>query len=594
MKIMMKTKRYIRSISILLSIILLMQLCGCNISVNTDPKSVEDKEDKEDKHASANTIISEAEYPLYLTAMDNVSTIKLYFADEDKDIPYIDAETVKDLLEKFYHEINSDDGYKLTVSNDGDITTFTRENTYTMHFDSDEDEITFEDYDSFVTPSWSNTVIDTLEHYGTIDYLQINDDRSYSRTGEDVEIDLEDYDIDIIGEDGKCYVPLQTVSDVLLALPCYVNLIYNGEAVYANELGLDQNNDFLSNTYSAGKGNRSRALADFSYNELCMVMDHFYGLKEHQKIDEFDDFFDETGLKDRLLSEDSEESSKALAEFLLVYIDDLHSFYLNNSYLTGKDFNPFDNFGSSYITYVTTRGRFDKARSEQYPDGVPSYEEIGNTAYVTFDEFDELEKDADYYNEPPTADTKDTVGLLLYAFSQITRQDSPVENVVFDLSLNGGGDQTTTCFMLSMILGGSSMTVIDTQTGGYVHECFKADANLDGVFDEKDSLADYNLFCITSPLTFSCGNMAASELKYSNKVTMLGQTSGGGTCIVIPLTLADGTFFRVSSCRRMSHIKNGALYDIDLGVEPDIYIGKPSVFYDREALTKDLNSDLHY
>ena len=138
------------------------------------------------------------------------------------------------------------------------------------------------------------------------------------------------------------------------------------------------------------------------------------------------------------------------------------------------------------------------------------------------------------------------------------------------------------------------MTVIDTQTGGYVHECFKADANLDGVFDEKDSLADYNLFCITSPLTFSCGNMAASELKYSNKVTMLGQTSGGGTCIVSPLTLADGTFFRVSSCRRMSHIKNGALYDIDLGVEPDIYIGKPSVFYDREALTKDLNSNLHY
>ena len=135
------------------------------------------------------------------------------------------------------------------------------------------------------------------------------------------------------------------------------------------------------------------------------------------------------------------------------------------------------------------------------------------------------------------------------------------------------------------------MVVEDTMTGAYVHESFKADANLDGVFDKKDSLAGYNLFCITSPCTFSCGNLASSELKNSHVVTMLGQISGGGTCIVIPLSLADGTLIRTSSCRRMSYIKNGALYDIDLGAEPDIFIGKPSVLYDRETLTHYINSD---
>ena len=135
------------------------------------------------------------------------------------------------------------------------------------------------------------------------------------------------------------------------------------------------------------------------------------------------------------------------------------------------------------------------------------------------------------------------------------------------------------------------MTVRDTMTGAYVCESYKADANLDGVFDKKDSLADYNLFCITSPISFSCGNLASSELKNSHIVTMLGQTSGGGTCIVVPFSLADGTLFRVSSCRRMSYIKNGALYDIDLGVEPDIYIGNPADIYDREALTRYINSE---
>ena len=137
------------------------------------------------------------------------------------------------------------------------------------------------------------------------------------------------------------------------------------------------------------------------------------------------------------------------------------------------------------------------------------------------------------------------------------------------------------------------MTVEDTLTGAYAHECFKADANLDGKFDEKDSLAGYNLYCITSPQTFSCGNLAASELKHSHVVTMLGQTSGGGTCIILPLSLADGTLLRVSSFRRMTYIKNGSLYDLDLGIEPDIYIAKPADFYRREALADYLNSDMY-
>ncbi|MBO4266863.1 MAG: hypothetical protein J5910_06690 [Lachnospiraceae bacterium] len=575
-------KRF-RIISLIMSVIISAGLCGCNVSVKLP------QEDKGAVPGSEDVTLTGGEYPFYLGSTDNESTIRLYFTDEGRDIPYIDADTAGELIERMFHESNRDGGFDLTVSTDGNVATLTRENSSSMKIDTENDVISFEDYDSFFTPSWSDTVIDTLEHYGTINCLQINEDRSYSCKGSGVEIDLEKYGIDLIGKDGKCYIPLQTVSDIALSLPCYVSLIYNKEAVYAVEFSLEDNKEFISKSYSVGKGKRSRALADFSYGELCMIMDCFYGLKESQEIEEFDRFFLKTGLKDRLLSEDPEESAEALAKFLHVYLDDLHSFYLNNSYLAGKDFKAYKDFGSSYYSYVTTRERFIKARKEQYPDVVPGYEEIDNTAYVTFDEFYALKEGTDYYKEPPTAEAKDTVGLLLYAFGQITREDSPVENVVLDLSLNGGGDQTTTCFVLSMILGGSSMTIKDTLTGAYVHECFKADANLDGVFDEKDSLAGYNLYCLGSPLSFSCGNMAVSELKDSHIVTILGQTSGGGTCIVLPFTLADGTLLRVSSCRRLSHIKNGAVYDLDLGIEPDIYIGKPSEFYDREALTSYIN-----
>lgn len=111
------------------------------------------------------------------------------------------------------------------------------------------------------------------------------------------------------------------------------------------------------------------------------------------------------------------------------------------------------------------------------------------------------------------------------------------------------------------------------------------DPNLDHVFDDKDSLLNYNLFCLTSPLSFSCGNLVPSVFRSSYLVTMLGQTSGGGSCEVLNMTAADGARFQISSPYVMSFMKNGAFYDIDQGVVPDYIINNYDHFYDREALT---------
>ncbi len=81
-----------------------------------------------------------------------------------------------------------------------------------------------------------------------------------------------------------------------------------------------------------------------------------------------------------------------------------------------------------------------------------------------------------------------------------------------------------------------------------------------------------------------------SVLKSSGHVTILGQQSGGGACTVIPFSTADGTLLQMSSHRRLSYMKNGSVYDIDQGVEPDYMIHQPEHFYDREALTEYINN----
>ena len=120
---------------------------------------------------------------------------------------------------------------------------------------------------------------------------------------------------------------------------------------------------------------------------------------------------------------------------------------------------------------------------------------------------------------------------------------------------------------------------------------YHIDTNRDGVFDENDTLAGkgLNLYCIISPISFSCGNFVPNTFVYSPKVTLLGMTSGGGSCTVQPMSAAYGCSFTISGSKRMSVFKNGSFYDIDRGAVPDHTISKIADFYDRNKLTNYIN-----
>ena len=68
---------------------------------------------------------------------------------------------------------------------------------------------------------------------------------------------------------------------------------------------------------------------------------------------------------------------------------------------------------------------YEAARSARYPDGCPVYEEVGNTAYVTFDSFEI--NNYDYYGETEHDPDADTIEMVIYAHRQITREGSPFE-----------------------------------------------------------------------------------------------------------------------------------------------------------------------
>ena len=186
-------------------------------------------------------------------------------------------------------------------------------------------------------------------------------------------------------------------------------------------------------------------------------------------------------------------------------------------------------------------------------------------------------------------ETPDTVALIIYANRQIKRENSPIENVVIDLSNNPGGAIDAAAFVIAWYLGEADLAYQDQSTGMLSASAYRADVNLDREFDERDTVSDKNLYCLISPNSFSCGNLVPACFKASQKVTLIGRKSGGGSCNVQFASTAWGSFFKMSGQRNLSTLKNGSMYDIDQGIDPDYYLSKLTSFYDREKLAETIN-----
>jgi hypothetical protein len=340
------------------------------------------------------------------------------------------------------------------------------------------------------------------------------------------------------------------------------------------------------------------------------VLDHYYGLKEQHNIQNFGDFFGQTDLITDLAGTDPRKFDAALRRLTTKYLDDGHSGLLKFSFMGGKtDPNSMEevlalanDIGTSTSDLAFSSLPARDARFKYYPDRPDMnpdliatktpwvYEEVGDTAILTFDTF--AANKVDYYKEADLSNPQDTIELIAYADSQIKREDSPIRNVVLDLSVNVGGAADAAAFAIAWFQAGAArITVRDKMTGAESICSYSADVNLDGEFDPDDGLPDYvSKYLLITPSSFSCGNLVPCALKNSDKVTLLGRPSSGGACVVFRQTTADGCVYQISGFKKLAYMKNGSFYDIDQGATPDYVIPNPAQLYDREYMTDYINN----
>ena len=575
--------------------VLLTSSVGTSVTAYADSTSTSVSQTKTFKiaHKKVKTYLFKST-PEYTTEMP------VYFFDSGT-IPYFKVEDFASLYRTAMIMCGLTD-FDFELTTEGEKVRLQKKNGFYAEFDCANDTIYFFDYNGFLSTE-DQTIMDIVvpnwkAEDGTYSYIKTLGTATV-RYGSHITMDLGAYGIKLRHRGDGFYIPLQTISDVFFA-PNQFNLLYNGRSVIlysggAEPLVTEEGYTDLGKIYYGKNGKYAgkeigKDLAEYSYNELCFAMDHLYGLKVNHNIDSFAELVEQRGFSLLMTDTDTRSSDYALYQLIHQNLDDQHSTFGMPSYASGIKFGDtlYEKFGEGRARDDTfaLEDEYRSIRKKYNPDGVPGYQEVGDTAYITFDGF--YTNMRDYYEEAPTAKDRDTFGIIAYSVQQILRKDSPIKNVVLDLSCNTGGEADAAIYTIAAFLGKASISLEDPNTGALVTNDYKIDTNFDHKFDSRDTLAGkgLNLYCLESKVSFSCGNLVPAVFKDDPHVTLIGQRSGGGACSVMPMSTATGSLFSVSSSMRLSFLRNGSFYDIDQGAEPDFVISKMEHFYDREALTK--------
>ena len=530
-------------------------------------------------------------------------TINLRYFAKTPHIPYISAKTFYAKLsetQKLKVIKTSKDKYLLTVPSGIEATV-----------DTKNDVLNTDDLNGFrkiITPIEGEPSKNS--DYGGAPYVKPLDDEVLE-VAKPFNISFRKYDIDIIGDTNDIWLPIQTASNVFIS-SYGSTLTYVGNKIYHIPGGLMYDEGYFKD-YLATCPDMTRPddLVEYTYNELCFIMDTVYGNPGRCY---FSDAVEKNGL-DRALEETDDATrgvrnllkSKNLEEYIFglgilqdMFYDGGHTcldyasaclFKNYTSRLTeiAKGFNYTIKDGSNKKAMRSKAAKTTRGWSDF------DYHEKGDTAVFSFDHFT-VDQNAwkEYYKNGGEI-PNDTYGYFIKYLKKAS-ESKRIKNFVLDLTCNRGGDTNVAAAILGIMSGNSDNYIKAVKTGEMIKCPFLLDKNLDGKFDEKDDEVKYgfNFAVLTSQLSFSCGNYLPFCAK-SEGIMILGERSGGGECAINGIPLGDGLYCFLSSD---AHFVTKTGEGVEAGAEPDKEIevktdaeGKPdySGFYDIDALSRYIN-----
>ncbi len=429
-------------------------------------------------------------------------------------------------------------------------------NTYEAKFDFAENTYYSESYDFF----------DSL---GAATSTDFGDGLVFGDTtvveGNPIEIPFNDYRIDLVEYDNsgetEYLMPLY-LANLIFVGETYYDVYFNGDAVYGVDSYqlLDYETDIINEIRTSSMNNETAPL-DIklaTYDYLALVFDYFYGLKEDKGfISAYDQFLPFS--EDLLFGRDSSHYN---AIFDLVYsLDDLHTYHTMTGYYTEPDYTidltSITQLGLRSASYYQSSWDVEDLIEENDRQTV-SYTPDGKTAVVVIDSF-----------------TVDTPTEFEKQLSVISETNPDVDNVVIDLTNNGGGNVGAVWRLFGYM----------TEDPFYYHSMNPLENSVYTYEISSDYVAyDFNWYILISPVTFSAANLTAAMAKEAGFATIIGVQSSGGASSISGKVLPTGDVFFMSSLNVIAVETESGFESVEYGVVPDYEYPGLSKLYNYEYL----------
>ena len=273
--------------------------------------------------SAADPLYTRKDVKAYVYTEDHTETIGCLFRNDLPEVPFIDPADYLSIifLSPFVEKRNGDGTY-----------TVTNAQGYTMEIDPVKDTIVIDEFYEFATGYFNSegtSIVMTFFTWKTAFYTVLPSA---------FVLDLSEYNIDIVEENGRVYMPLPVTAAMFSSIGL-ISAVYFEEDIYFFHIkddasyyyNVDQSSLYQSLT-------RSQELADFNYNVICLFTDRFYGRPskaivcealENSGLDDVLDTFDGNTpvIKQYLKSTDMCDYFNALMMLSYYFDDGGHTFY---------------------------------------------------------------------------------------------------------------------------------------------------------------------------------------------------------------------------------------------------------------------------
>ena len=482
---------------------------------------------------------------------------------------------------------NAKDGYKFSLTNDKYVFTIdvTDPQEKRISYTTIDIENRVTDYQGYIGGAFyeaPETDYDTYSIYLDVKYEDTHSIQYDQRFKKDT---FKYIDYDFYKKDDKVYFPLSFLTD-RFSKEFGINYIFDDKCMYFYDdssqiksfffgdepiegMIEDNVNDWIRNTFKDGQDNMLMPveMARANRNSFYYAMDNYYGIRTTRGLRSYAEYYESLSWSDKFLSPRGKDRGFAYASAINI-LDDQHT-ALGLSAVGLSIWEEREGFGEAISSKLKTeRNALNNALTNQRLKTFgleksnqlrtfEKYSNDGKTAYVYLNEFahtsdaakkedgkivsrkseEELAKDESYYH-------------LLHRIKQIEAHGG-VENIVIDMSTNGGGTLGVLNKIATLFAKKNGFeTYTKNDKTGDVDTCKTfIDTNYDGVYDDTDVYGNkFKFYLLTSPCSFSCGNALPFFCGIAKTATVIGQRSGGGECSV---TTSD-----IGSLRKFQHSSN--------------------------------------